>query len=472
MMREGSVYIAGEWKEAPRRLPVNFPLNGKQIAISGQADEIFLEEAVVKNARALTKTARTSTQVRYESLMHISNRLLELRKEFAQVICLEAGKPIRLAEAEVDRAIQTFSLAADVVRTQHGEVVPLDLISGMEKRMGIVRRFPVGPVLAIAPFNFPLNLVAHKVAPAIAAGCPVLLKPASKTPLTSILLAELISETSYPAEGFSVVPCDRVLGQKLVEDPRFNLLSFTGSPEVGWAMKASAGRKKVVLELGGDAAAIIDSSADLRDAASKCAMGAFAYAGQVCISIQRIIIHTDVYHEFMNHFMAAVAALGKGDPQLPGVVVGPVIDEHNANRIEQWVDEARKTGAYLHTGAFSRDGNEISPVVLENVQRNCKLVTQEAFAPVVLIYKCIDFRQAVDVVNGSRFGLQASIFTDSQSQIRYAYDHIEAGAVIVNHAPSVRVDNMPYGGVKDSGIGREGIAYAMQDYTEPRMLFW
>ncbi|MFO1540927.1 MAG: aldehyde dehydrogenase family protein [Chloroflexota bacterium] len=386
-----------------------------------------------------------------------------------RTIAREAGKPIRDALGEVDRAILTFRLGASEAERLGGEVMPLDLNPASKGRIGITRRFPVGPVAAISPFNFPLNLAAHKIAPAIAAGCPVVLKPPTKDPLTMLLVAQIIEAAGLPAGALSVLPMTREAGDRLVTDPRFRLLTFTGSPAVGWSMKERAGKKKVVLELGGNAGAIVDRTADIDWAVKRALVGAFSFSGQVCISVQRLVIHEDVWEPFVERFVAGARALRVGDPLDPETAVGPMLDAGQARRIASWVDEAVAQGARVLCGGTA-DGAFYPPTVLADVPPTARVCTQEAFAPVVTLSRFRDLAEAFAIVNDSAFGLQAGLFTNDLAGAFAAFEELEVGGVILNDVPTYRIDHMPYGGVKDSGLGREGLRYAIEDMTEIRIL--
>jgi acyl-CoA reductase-like NAD-dependent aldehyde dehydrogenase len=382
---------------------------------------------------------------------------------------MEAGKPIRDALVEVDRASLTFRLGAEEAERLGGEVIPLDLMASSKGRIGITRRYPAGPVAAISPFNFPLNLAAHKLAPAIAAGCSIVLKPPSKDPLTMLTVAEIVEEAGAPAGSVSILPMSRALGDRLVADDRFAVLSFTGSPAVGWPMKARAGRKKVVLELGGNAAVIVDRTANLAWAVNRITVGSFAYAGQVCISVQRIFVHDDIFDAFVERFRAAAGTLRLGDPLDAETDLGPMVDAKAAARTQAWVDEAVAAGARVLLGGHA-DGTFFPPTILVDVPLNAKVCTEEAFAPLVVLARFSDFDAAVAQANDSRFGLQAGVFTNDLGNALRAFDGLEVGGVILNDVPTYRIDNMPYGGVKDSGLGREGLRYAIEDMTEIRIL--
>ena len=404
------------------------------------------------------------------TLLQKAAQALQVRQdEFARTMMAEAGKPLTDARREVGRAIQTFSIAAEEAKRIGGEVVPLDWSPGMESYWGVTRRFPIGPILGITPFNFPLNLVVHKVAPALAAGNSILIKPAPQTPLTALLLGDLLLEAGVPPGGLNVLPCDNSVAEQMVVDSRFKLLSFTGSAPVGWMLKAKCGKKKVVLELGGNAAVIIEPDADLDYAAQRCVTGGFTYAGQTCISVQRIFVHESVAGAFTENLVARVQGLATGDPGDERTVVGPLIDAGAAQRIEGWIGEAVAQGARLLSGG-PRVGSVVRPTVLSQVTPTMKVSCQEAFGPLVTITPYRDFEAALNAVNESDYGLQAGIFTNNIGRIFQAFDRLEVGGVLANEIPTFRADHMPYGGIKDSGIGREGLRYAIEDMTEPKLL--
>lgn len=471
-MQSYPYFLAGQPIQEGPLLPVMSPGTGECLYQVFQAEEVTAAQAVQSAREAMALTRVLPAWKRAAVLTHISRRLQERREEIAGVICDEAGKPLQFARAEVDRAVQTFRLAAAWVWTRQDEVLDLSHAAGLEGRMGIVQSFPCGPCLLIAPFNFPLNLVAHKVAPAIATGNAFVLKPASPTPRTALILGEIIAETEYPAKAWSILPCSRKTGQFLVEHPGFNLLSFTGSPEVGWKMKADAGKKKVVLELGGDAAVILDETARLEEAIPKILTGAYAYAGQICISVQRIVATRPVYGKVREMLLQAIPSLPTGDAHNPMTVCGPMIDESNTRRTLEWIEEAQQAGASLLCGGVQTGHNLIQPALLENVPAGVKLREKEAFAPLALLMEAEDFEHAVAIVNDSPFGLQTGIFTHREDRLKWAFQNLEVGGVIHNQAPTLRIDAMPYGGIKDSGLGREGIAWACRDMLEPRILVW
>ena len=462
-------YIAGEWIQTGNAIEVRSPYNDELVAIIHRAGPEEIETAIAKAANAFEITRKLPVWKRAEALEKISAGIAARREEFAQTIALEAGKPIRTARVEVDRAIYTFKVAAEESKRIYGEVVPLDWIPGTEGREAQVRRVPLGPIVGISPFNFPLNLVAHKVAPAIAAGNSIILRPASQTPVSALKLAEIIAASGWPAEAFSVVPSTTKDANPLVEDERIKLLTFTGSPAVGWGLKTRAGRKRVTLELGGNAGVIVHRDADVAYAAERVAWGGFSYAGQSCISVQRVYVHEDVYNSFMENFVQRVKSLKVGDPLDEATDVGPLIDPGAAQRVEEWLTEAEQDGAKVLTGG-SRDGKMWQPTVLTNLQPTMRVSCQEVFAPLVGIYRYSDIKQAIDSVDESDFGLQAGLFTRDMNIVKQAFDEIEVGGLIVNDVPTFRIDHMPYGGVKQSGFGREGLRYAIEEMSELKLL--
>jgi acyl-CoA reductase-like NAD-dependent aldehyde dehydrogenase len=399
----------------------------------------------------------------------VSEGVTRRREEIARLIALEAAKPFKDALVEVDRTALAFRIGAEEAERMSGELIPLDLIPSSRDRVGITRRFPIGPIAAISPFNLPLGLAVHKLAPAMASGNPVVLKPPSKTPLSLLVVAEIIEEAGAPAGSVSVLPMSRELGDRMVSDPRFKLLTFTGSPEIGWRMKERAGKKKVVLELGGNAAAIVDATADLSWAASRLAVGAFKYAGQLCVSTQRLFVHDDVRDDFMPLFLERAAALRLGDPLDEATDIGPMISADAAERTERAVEEAVSMGGRVLLGGTA-DGSFFAPTVLVDTPPAAAVCTNEAFAPLVVIRGFTDFDAAIDEVNASAYGLQTGVFTNDLRNAWRAFGELEVGGVIVNDIPSYRIDHMPFGGVKDSGFGREGLRWAIEDMTELRLM--
>jgi acyl-CoA reductase-like NAD-dependent aldehyde dehydrogenase len=464
------IYLAGRWVESDDMLIVDNPANpGTPAGATYNATEAQYEEAVTAAVAAFEETRNLPAYERGRALREISAGIKARREELGRLLSLEAGKPIRDALVEVDRASLTFRLGAEEAERMYGETIPLDLLPSSKGRMGITRRFPIGPVAGISPFNFPLNLAAHKVAPAIAAGCSIVLKPPSKDPLVMLTVAEIIDSVGLPAGAVSILPMTRELGDRMVADDRFKLLSFTGSPSVGWRMKERAGKKKVVLELGGNAGVIVDKTADLDWAVKRCLVGAFAYSGQVCISVQRMFVHEDVREEFLARFMKGVAALKVGDPLDPTTDVGPMVDAGQASRTKRWVDEAVELGGRVVAGG-TVDGAFFAPTVLENVPVEAQVCSNEAFAPLVVVFPFSDFSDAIRQVNDSFFGLQTGVFTNDLGHAWQAFNELEVGGVIVNDIPTYRIDNMPYGGVKDSGLGREGLRWSIEDMTELRIM--
>jgi glyceraldehyde-3-phosphate dehydrogenase (NADP+) len=462
--------LAGRWVTSPDRLEVRDPAHpGRLAGATYLATEAQYEEAAQAAERGFEAMRRLPAFERARALQAISEGLGARRDELAETIVHESGKPIRDARAEVDRGMLTFRIAAAEAERMLGETIPLDLGPAHVGRTGITRRFPIGPVAAVSPFNFPLNLAAHKVAPAIAAGCSVVLKPPSRDPLTMLTVAEVIHGTGLPEGAVSVLPMSRELGERLVADERFRLLTFTGSPAVGWGMKERAGKKKVVLELGGNAGAIVDASADLDWAVKRVVVGAFAYSGQVCISVQRLLVHEAIWDTFMERFVSAARGLTLGDPMDPAVDLGPMIDAAAADRAERWVSEAVQDGARVLLGGRADDG-WFPPTVLVDADRSSRVCAEEAFAPIVVAFPYRDIDAAVAEINASRFGLQAGIFTNDLRSAWRAFEGLEVGGVIVNDVPAYRVDHMPYGGVKDSGLGREGVRWSIEDMTEIRLM--
>jgi glyceraldehyde-3-phosphate dehydrogenase (NADP+) len=403
-------------------------------------------------------------------LMSISAELKRRRDEIARTLAAEVGKPIKDATIEAERSAMTFQVAAEEARRIGGETVPMDLAPHGERHLAITKRFPIGPVAAISPFNFPLNLTAHKIAPAIAAGNPIVLKPATKTPLSALYLGEIATRAGLPAGAISVLPMARRTGDRLVTDPRFKLLTFTGSSAVGWDMKNRAGKKKVILELGGNAAVIVDESANLDLAAKRVAAGGFALAGQSCISVQRVYVHERIFEPFAAALVPLVEKLKVGDPMDAATDVGPMIDEDEAARVDEWVREAVAAGARVLTGGRRLGGALYAPTVLADAPANAKVCAEEVFAPLVGLYRVAGFEDALRAVNDSIYGLQAGVFTADLEHALRAFDTLEVGGVIVNDVPTWRIDHMPYGGVKDSGLGREGPRYTIEEMTELKLL--
>ncbi len=422
-----------------------------------------------RRCRLLPSPAKMTSQQRADVLHKIVEGITSRREEFARTICQEAGKPIRTARVEVERAIYTFQLAAEESTRIYGEYIPLDTLESAAGRWGLVRRFPLGPVFGITPFNFPLNLVAHKVAPAIAAGCPIILKPAPQTPISSFLLAEVVQEAGWPEGALAVMPLSNDDAGILVADDRIKLLTFTGSAAVGWQLKSHAGKKRVTLELGGNAGVIVHSDADVQYAAQRCVAGGFSYGGQTCISVQRILVHESLFQKFTEQLVHGVRKLKSGDPMLETTDVPPLIREQDAVRVVEWIDEAVQAGAKLLCGG-KRKGAMVEPTVLTDTTPNMRVNCAEVFGPVVTVERYETFDEALSTINNSVYGLQAGIMTHDARLIQTAFEELEVGSVIVGDVPTFRVDQMPYGGVKDSGLGREGLRYAIEDMTERKLL--
>jgi acyl-CoA reductase-like NAD-dependent aldehyde dehydrogenase len=461
----GKEWIDGDSFEV--RSPWDQGLVGR-VTVATRADA---RQAVSHAVASLRRTRSLPRWKRREVLEDIAAALLEQKDRFAQLIVAEAGKPLRLARGEVDRAILTFKTAAEEAVRLGGESIPLDLTEGNENRWGLVQRFPVGPVLAITPFNFPLNLVAHKVAPALAAGCPILIKPAPQTPFTALALGELILKAGWPQEALAILTLSNADTAWLAEkEDRIKLVSFTGSAKVGWELKAHSSRKRVMLELGGNAALIVHGDwPDLEDAAARTAHAAFGFAGQSCISAQRVFVERRIFQSFVWKLVEIAGKLVSGNPADEATEVGPLVRLSEAERIESWIKEAVAGGAKLVAGG-ERKGSLIEPAILTATQPGMKIRDEEVFGPVLIVEPYEDFEQALADVNHSRYGLQAGLLTRYAGRILTAYRELEVGALIVGDTPNWRVDTMPYGGVKDSGIGREGIRSAIHEMTEPRML--
>ncbi|HVM25551.1 MAG TPA: aldehyde dehydrogenase family protein [Candidatus Limnocylindrales bacterium] len=463
------IFLAGEFVEAGTPLEVRNPANDELIATTFQAGVDELERATVAAVDAFERTKRLASYERRDVLAHVAGCIERDADELAELLSRESGKPIKDAKGEVARGALTFRTAAEEALRINGEWLPLDWAPANRGRHGIVRRYPIGPVAGISPFNFPLNLAAHKVAPAIAAGCSIVLKPPSKDPLSMLRIAEYLAETDLPAGAVSILPMDRPTGDRMVGDDRFKLLTFTGSPTVGWKMKAEANKKKVVLELGGNAGAIVDETADLDWAVDRLVYGAFAYAGQVCISVQRIYVVREIYPEFERRFVERVNRVKVGDPMDPKTDLGPMVDGKAVERTHGWVTDALRDGARALVQG-EPDGRWYQPTVLVDVPRDAMICSEEAFAPVVNLFPVDTFADALREINDSRFGLQCGVFTSSLDRTLLAHDELEMGGIIVNDIPTWRTDAMPYGGVKDSGLGREGLRWSIEDMTEPRLL--
>lgn len=462
-------YLDGKWLTEGEPFEIRSPFDQSVVGTGYRATAAHAEAAVQAAQREFATIKKMASYERQRILRAISEGIRVRQEKFARLIALEAGKPIKTARAEVDRAVFTFAVAAEETTRIGGEWLPLDLQPFTVGRAAIVRRFPVGPIFAITPFNFPLNLVAHKLAPAIAAGCTVVLKPAPQTPLTSLLLAEVVEAADWPAGALNVLPLAIPEAERLVTDDRLKLLTFTGSGAVGWALKQKAGKKKVLLELGGNAGVIVHSDWDIEDAARRCVAGGFSYAGQSCISVQRIFVQRSVQEKFLSLLVAGVKKLKSGDPLDDSTDVGPMISEAAARRAASWIEEAVAAGAKIETGG-KRSGSMVEPTVLTNTRREMKVSCEEVFAPIVNVEPYDDFSDAIRRVNDSAYGLQAGLFTRDVKQLFTAFEELEVGGVIAGDISAFRIDHMPYGGVKESGLGREGLRYAIEEMTEPRLL--
>ena len=463
------LYLANRPEQPNQDLEVTDKFSGEVVTRVAMADPATIDRAIAAAEAAARPMAEMAAYERQAVLNHCVTRFRERFDELAYSLCVEAGKPIKDAKGEVTRLIDTFRVAAEESVRITGEHMPLDISERARGYEAVWKRVPIGPCSFISPFNFPLNLAAHKVAPALAVGCPFVLKPASRTPLGALIIGEVLAETDLPEGAFSILPATRDGSDLFTTDDRLKLLSFTGSPDVGWALKAKAGRKKVVLELGGNAAVIVDRDADLDDAVERIVFGAFYQSGQSCIGVQRILIHAEIYEALRDRLVEKTRTLVCGDPKDEATFIGPMIDVGEAKRLEDWITEAVDGGAVLLCGG-GRTGAMLEPTLLEKVGKDTRLNREEAFGPVATLQSFTDFEAALDEVNDSRFGLQAGILTRDLNKALLAWDRLDVGGVVIGDVPSYRVDNMPYGGVKDSGLGREGVRFAMEDMTEIRNL--
>jgi glyceraldehyde-3-phosphate dehydrogenase (NADP+) len=463
------IYCGGDFIATPKTLNIVNPFAQKVVATTYQASEKELDDAIKKAQQVLPLLKNTPSYKKQEILLFIANEIKKDRNRLAEILASESAKPIKYALGEIDRATQTFFIAAEECKRLPKEYISLDWTPAGEKKEGRVKYFPVGIVAGIAPFNFPLNLAVHKIAPAIAAGCPIVLKPASATPLSTLELAKIIDRSDLPKGSVSILPMDRKTGNAIVTDERFSLLSFTGSPVVGWEMKKQAGKKKVVLELGGNAGVIVTSLNNIDTVIEKCVVGGFSYSGQICIHAQRFFVQQDIFNVFLEKFTERTKKLKYGDPLDTTTDVSVMIDEDNAIRVEIWINEAVAEGAKIICGG-KRKGSYVEPTILTNTTTKMKINAEEAFGPVVCIEKYNTIEDAVTLINDTKFGLQCGVFTNLLSEVDYCFDNIETGGVIINDVPTFRVDQMPYGGIKDSGLGREGVKYAMLDMLEPKLL--
>ncbi len=469
-VRKKNLYIDGQWQEATEHASITSPYSGDVIAYIPKANEKEVNEAIEAACRAKTVMAKMPAHERAAILERLVALFEKRLDEAAEIIALEAAKPIATAIEEVKRTIQTYKFAAEEAKRIHGETIPLDAAPGGEKRVAYTVREPIGVIGAITPFNFPMNLVAHKIGPAIAAGNTIVLKPASQTPLSSFFLAELLQEAGLPNGALNVITgSGRVVGDKIVTDDRIAAITFTGSPAVGMGIRNKAGLKRVTLELGSNAAVIIDKGVDIDSIINRCVKGAFSFQGQVCISLQRIYIHESLYETFVQKFVEATQQLKIGDPLDPRTDVSALISKEDVERTLDWIHEAKQHGAVVATGGIAK-GNILLPTVLLNAESSLKVSCQEVFAPIVIINKIQSVEEAIEQVNDSRYGLQAGIYTDNVHTALTAAENLHVGGVMINDIPTFRVDHMPYGGVKESGVGREGIKYAVEEMTELKLV--
>jgi glyceraldehyde-3-phosphate dehydrogenase (NADP+) len=461
--------INGKWRGSKTVKAIKSPYDQSEAGRVHFAGKEEIEEAISAAHGAFAKTKKLSSHERALALEKISSEIERRKEELARSIALSAGKPIKASRAEVERAASTFKIASEEAKRIGGDIIPLDLSAQTKERWGLVRRFPIGVISAITPFNFPINLVAHKVAPALASGNAVVLRPSSQVAITSVLLGEIINETDYPKGGMNVVPSGYEAAASLLSDERVKMVTFTGSPAIGWELKKKAHKKKVTLELGGNAAVVIEPDTNLDFALPRVVFGSFSYSGQICISIQRIFLHEKIYEQFMADFIKAAKKLKMGDPLKEETDIGPMINLEAAKQTEEWVGEATDKGARILCGG-RREGAMFEPTILENVKPEFRISWLEAFAPVVVVYPYKDFSEALKGVNYSIYGLQAGIFTNDLKKAFQAFEELEVGGVIINDIPTFRVDHMPYGGVKESGFGREGLRYAIEEMTEMKLM--
>lgn len=461
-------YCAGSWRSSGDPLKVTNPFNDEVVGETWLASHRDLDEAIHAAEQAFPHMEAMPTYERADVLFSLSDQLKETQEHVSRLLSAESGKPISDARVEVQRGVFTLRVAAEEAQRMHGEQIPLDLMASSKGRFGFTKRVPIGPIAGISPFNFPLNLALHKIAPAIASGNPIVLKPPSFDPLTMLTFARMIDNTDLPPGAVSIMPMARDVGDRLVTDDRFKLLSFTGSPDVGWDMKARAGKKKVVLELGGNAGVIVDRDADLDFAVSRVVTGSFAYAGQVCISVQRCYVHRDIYDDFLERVVKVADSVVMGDPAEEATQLGPMISDGAVDRINGWVQDAVNEGARVLTGG-SGEGRFYRPTVIVDAPRESAVCAREAFAPIVNVFPFDNWEEGLEQINDSVYGLQAGVFTNTLEHALKAIDTLVVGGVIINDIPTYRIDHMPYGGVKDSGLSREGLRYAIEDMTETRL---
>jgi acyl-CoA reductase-like NAD-dependent aldehyde dehydrogenase len=469
-MEDYKIYCAGEFISSPEKLPVTNKFLTEVYANTYLANEEILEKATLAAIDSRQTCANLSSLEKYKALCFIANELEQQKQLLSEILCIESAKPIRYAVAEIERASQTFLIAAEESKRLPKEYISLDWTANGKNKEGLIHYFPIGVVAGIAPFNFPLNLAVHKIAPAIAAGCPIILKPASSTPLSTLQLAKIIAKTNLPKGSVSILPMNRKTGNLLVTDNRVKMLSFTGSPDIGWELKKQSGKKKVVLELGGNAGVIITDSADVEKTVTKALVGAFSYSGQICIHAQRFFVHEQIFESFKNAMVKRTEVLRHGNPLFEETDMSVMIDEENAKRVEMWINDAVRLGATILCGG-KRLGNYVEPTILTQTNSTMAAHAEEVFGPVI----CLEtyngsIEDAVTKVNDSKFGLQCGVFTNNINELDYCFKHLEVGGVMHNEMPTLRFDQMPYGGVKESGLGREGVKYAIADMLEAKIL--
>lgn len=469
-MIQYKIFCGGEFIISSVEHKVTNKFTNKPFAKTYLADKTILDKAIKAAEKARPLCAELSSLEKYTALKFISDELEKNKKHLSEILCSESAKPLNYALIEIERSVQTFLIAAEECKRLPKEYMSLDWTEAGKGKEGLVNYFPAGIVAGISPFNFPMNLAVHKIAPAIAAGCPIILKPASSTPLSTLELAKIIAKTNLPKGAVSILPMDRKTGNLLVTDERINVLSFTGSPDIGWELKKQSGKKKVILELGGNAGVIISENTDLKKIIKSCMMGAFSYSGQICIHAQRFVVHESIFSEFVKLMKKETEELVYGDPLKKSTGISVMIDEENAKRVETWVNEALKAGAKLICGG-KRKGSFYEASILTHTKKGMKVYDEEVFGPVICVEKYNEgIEDAVKKINDTKFGLQCGIFTDSVSELDYAFKHCEVGGVIHNNVPTLRLDQMPYGGIKESGLGREGVKYAIRDMMEAKVL--
>lgn len=469
-MEEYKLFCAGEFVTSGKKLEVTNKFTNTAFAYTYLADQEILEQALVAAEKAKAACRELSSLEKFTALRFISDELEKNKQRLGELLCRESAKPLKYAIGEIERAAQTFLIAAEESKRLPKDYMSLDWTANGKNKEGIINYFPIGIVGGIAPFNFPMNLAVHKIAPAIAAGCPIVLKPASSTPLSTMELAKIIARTQLPKGAVSILVMDRKTGNALATDERVNLLSFTGSPAIGWELKKQSGKKKVVLELGGNAGVIVSSSANPEDIITKSLTGGFSYSGQICIHAQRFFVHASLFERFKTAFVEKTKALVYGDPLKPDTDVSVMIDEDNAIRVEKWINEAVKMGATLLCGG-KRQGSYVEPCILTGTHSGMKVYAEEVFGPLVCLEKYSGgIEEAVSMANDTKFGLQCGVFTANIAELDYCYKHLDVGGVIHNDMPTLRFDQMPYGGIKESGLGREGVKYAIADMLEAKVL--